>query len=192
MDDDTLHCNRDRPEWPIVYQLARIADALEQIVTLLPKPSPIIGIVALHSVPVTRDSSSIKESSMTTVKLVKKSAFKAAASGAKATGAAFGIQDNQDDTLTVFGTDAAGAQVDISAVATLSAMSDTPAVCSVDAPAGMTVAFHGVSPGSANLTVTATWSDGSIGPFTFIQPVTCTGGPATGITVVLGTPTVRP
>lgn len=105
---------------------------------------------------------------------------------------AFVIQDNQDATFTVFGTDAAGAQVDISSVATLTVSSDNTSVLTVDPPVGMGSTVHGVAPGSANLTITATWTDGSVGPFTITQPVTCTGGTATGITVVFGTPTIRP
>jgi len=128
-----------------------------------------------------------------TVSLVKKSSAKKVSkgSGAKAAGTAFIILDNQDDTCTVQGVDAGGNPVDISTVASLSVTSDTPAVLSVDPPNGMTFAMHGLTPGNANVTVTATWNDGSIGPFTFVLPVACSGSAATGIVVTPGTPTSR-
>jgi hypothetical protein len=126
------------------------------------------------------------------VRLVKKGAAHAQAkAGSKATGGAFNIQDNQDNTLTVFGVDAAGAQVDIAGVATIEVTSDNTAALTVDPPTGMTCAFHGVAPGTGNINIRATWGDSSIGPFDFVLPFTCVAGPATGIDVTLGTPTSR-
>ena len=132
---------------------------------------------------------------MVTVKLFKKSLVKKM--GARlAKGAAapptYGIMDNEDGTFTVVGVDSAGAPVDISAVATLAAVSDTPTVFSVDPPVGMLVTGHGLLPGSANVTFTATWLDASVGPYSIVLPVSCTGGPAVGITVTPGVPTIRP
>jgi hypothetical protein len=94
----------------------------------------------------------------------------------------------------VTGVDAGGAPVDISAVATLSPApsSDNTAALTVDPPVGMTFKVHGVAPGSANVLVTATFAGGTPGPFTFTEPFTVTGGPATGIVVTPGTPVVRP
>jgi hypothetical protein len=108
----------------------------------------------------------------------------------------FNLQDNGDDTYTVFGVDAAGNQVDISTVATLAAVSDTPAVVTADAPVGMTGAFHAATPApainaTATLTITATWTDGSVGPFVISQPLTIVAGPAAGVAIQLGTPTVH-
>lgn len=118
--------------------------------------------------------------------------MKAAVPGAKAAGSAFNLQDNQDGTVTVFGVDAAGAQVDISSVATLTVKSSDDTVYKVDTPTGMTYAEHGVKPGSATATIVATWNDGSMGPFSIDDPVTVSGGPAVGLTVVHGTPVPRP
>lgn len=133
---------------------------------------------------------------MATVTLVKKASKGVSAAPVKKAKvgdpiAVFTMQDNQDDTCTVQGVDAAGAAVDISAVATITAVSDNPAVLTVDSPVGMTFKEHGVAPGSANVTVVATWGDGSVGPFTFTLPDTVTAGPATGLLITHGTPTVR-
>ncbi len=126
---------------------------------------------------------------MATVKLVK--GKKGAAKGGTPKKGDFAFQDNQDDTYTVSGVDAAGAPVDISSVATIAATSDNAAVLTADPPTGMTGTVHGAAPGSANLTVTATWNDGSIGPFAITVPVAVTAGPATGLKVDFGSPTIR-
>jgi len=64
----------------------------------------------------------------------------------------FQLQDNGDDTFTVFGEDAAGNSLDIADVATLTNLaSDNPAVLTVDAPVGMSSSMHAVGPiGSAH------------------------------------------
>ena len=108
----------------------------------------------------------------------------------------FNLQDNGDDTFTVLGVDAAGNTVDISGVASLQASSDAPAVVTVDAPSGMSSAIHAATPApavgaTANITLTVTWTDGSVGPFTITWPVNIVAGPATGIVVQPGTPTVH-
>lgn len=135
------------------------------------------------------------------VSLVKASARSFAAPLKKAgAGAApvvdFQFLDNQDDTCTVLGVDGAGNTLDISTVATLTpapASSDT-SIVTVDAPTGMTFAIHATgklsTPGTpVNIAVTATWNDGSLGPFSFTLPVdVITGGP-TGIQVIPGAPT---
>ena len=125
--------------------------------------------------------------------LVKKGSLKLVPHKAGAPLASFNIQDNQDDTYTVSGVDAAGAAVDISAVATLTPAptSDNTASLTVDAPTGMTFAVHGLLPGVANVLATATWTDGSIGPFAFTLPTTVTAGPAGGIVITPGAPTAR-
>lgn len=96
---------------------------------------------------------------------------------------------NGDGTLTVMGLHASGTVSDISDVATLSPppSSDNPSVLTVDTPTKMTLAYHGVSAGNANITgLTATWNDGSVGPFT-ADPVPCTvenqPDPITGLVV---------
>lgn len=127
------------------------------------------------------------------VSLTKKShsKFAAAKPGAKAAGDVFVFQDNEDSTCTVFGVDAAGAQVDISSVASLSVVSSDPTIATVDTPVGATFKLSGVLPGNVTIGVTATWNDGSIGPFSFDLPVECKAGPANSIIVIPGTPIPR-
>jgi hypothetical protein len=134
------------------------------------------------------------------ISMATKSAAAKAAKATKTSGAAPGpaqdflLMDNEDSTFTVFGVDAGGNRVDISSVATLTpapTSSDT-AVLTLDPPVGMTDKVHGLKPGTATITFTATWNDGSRGPFTVDWPQTVSGTPATGITVTPGTPTIRP
>jgi hypothetical protein len=107
-----------------------------------------------------------------------------AAKGAKATGDLFTITDLGGGTLSVTGHDAAGAGgIDISNVATLT-VTTTDGTVSVDPPVGMTCTVHGVKPGTATLTVTATWNDGSIGPFSIAVTATITTSAVTGLDVV--------
>jgi hypothetical protein len=129
---------------------------------------------------------------MPTAKMMKASAPKTP--GKKATGAGVVILDNENDSFTVMGVDGAGNPVDISSVATMTAVSDTPGTVTVTTT-GMTGTVVAVGPlGTANLTVTATWNDGSIGPFSITVPVTVAANPATtsGIGVTFGTPVVNP
>ncbi len=127
---------------------------------------------------------------------VKKSAAKKAAPGAKAAGPMrdFLLMDNEDSTFTVFGVDAGGNQVDIAPVATLTPAptSSDATILTVDPPSGMTAKVHALKPGTATLTFGATWNDGSVGPFTVDWPQSVQGTAATGLTVVPGTPVVRP
>ena len=104
----------------------------------------------------------------------------------------FSLADNGDDTCTVLGDDKAGNQTDISALATITVTSDNPSVLTVDPPIGVTFAMHAVGPiGAANVTVVATWNDGSIGPFTFTLPVTTILGATNAIEIVPGVPTAH-
>jgi hypothetical protein len=131
------------------------------------------------------------------ISLVKKSALtKTAAKSAKGAAApvAFQLIDNQNDTCTVMGVDSAGNQLDISSVATLTPAptSDNTAVLTIGAPTGMTFNMKAVGPtGSANVTATATWNDGSIGPFSFTLPVNVSAAPAGGIVIVPGVPVLN-
>lgn len=138
---------------------------------------------------------------MATVKLLKKGHGKRAAAPAKK-GAPppgdFGLVDNGDATFTVVGLDAAGNEVDISAVATLDPppSSDDTSIITVDPPSGMTSAMHAVGPvtppGSpVHVTATATWIDGSVGPFSFTLNVSTFTGAATGIGIKIDSVTVR-
>jgi hypothetical protein len=104
----------------------------------------------------------------------------------------FSIADVQDASFNVLGTNQAGDDIDISGIATLSACaSDAPAILTVDTPVGMKSAMHALKVGSANISATATWTDGSVGPFTVTLPVTVVAGPANALKIVPGTPTVR-
>ncbi len=135
---------------------------------------------------------------MAKIKLTHKSGHKAAAKAAKGAGPLdFNLQDNGDNTYTVLGVDAAGNQLDISGIASLTPAptSDNPGV-TVDVPSPMTVGVHAAVPAPAigtvaNLAVTATWTDGSVGPFTIAFTETVTAGPANSIVLVPGAVTVH-
>src|ERR1035438_3719060 len=90
----------------------------------------------------------------------------------------FNLQDNGDLTWTLQGIDAAGnvGALDPTLV-TLTAVSDTPAVVTEDAPVGVTGAVHVPVPApaigaTANITIVATWTAGGTGPFTVVWPQT--------------------
>lgn len=137
---------------------------------------------------------------MATIKLLKKSQTRRISMPLKkgATVTDFALQDNGDDTCTVLGVDAAGNTVDISAVVTLDpppTSSDT-SIITVDPPQGMTFAMHATgklsTPGTPVIvTATATWQDGSTGPFAFDLPVDVVPGPVTGVVIQPGTPTTH-
>jgi hypothetical protein len=138
-----------------------------------------------------------------TIKLIKKSALPTARAGAaKATATApksvsdFVLVDNENDTLTIMGIDAAGNPVDISSVATIAASTSDPTILTADPPTGMTVKMTAVgklsTPGApVVLTVVATWNDGSVGPFTATLPVDVVAGGPTGILIVPGVPAIN-
>lgn len=110
----------------------------------------------------------------------------------KAAPVSFSFLDDQDDLCSVNGVDAAGNAIDISGVATIAVSTDTPGTCTADTVVGTTFQIHGLAPGTANITCTGTWTDGSVGPFIFILPVTVSVDAVVGIVVTPGTPTVRP
>lgn len=134
-----------------------------------------------------------------TIKLVKKSkGMRAAPTKTAAVGdpiPSYLLQDNQDGSFTVHGVDAAGATVDISVVASLDPppTSSDLAVLTVDAPHGMMVVCHAHNPGHSDVTVTATWNDPAtgIGPYVITVPCDVGSGPATGLFVTFGEPTIR-
>ncbi len=133
---------------------------------------------------------------MAGIKLLKKAAGMKAGKPLKAGDAPtsdYALQDNQDGSVTVMGVDSAGAVVDISAVATLTPAptSDNTAVLTVGTPTGMTCPYSGVAPGNATVTLTATWNDGSVGPFTITDPCVVSGSAAVGLTVTHSPPTIR-
>jgi hypothetical protein len=101
----------------------------------------------------------------------------------------FNLQDNGNGSFTVLGVDAAGNQVDISAVATLAVTGGDPTILSTTVT-GMTFVATAATPppavgASTTLTLTATWNDASagIGPFTATLTGTITAGNAVGIVV---------
>ncbi len=201
----------------ICSTLGSIATALIEIATVL-QSGKIVGIKVEPGVPVLREERSpaevigrpieprtmhirkTREKTMTNVSLSKKTksahAPLKAPKGFKALN--FQFQDNGDDTCTVFGVDASGNQLDISAIATLTpapTSSDTT-ILTVDTVSGMTFMMHAVGklsvPGTpVVVTATATWNDGSAGPFTFSLPVDVISGGPVGILIVPGTPTVH-
>jgi hypothetical protein len=167
---------------------------------IVPKQSPVVGIVVDPGVPVVRPPSceGVRMSKKCSVSLVKKSSSPAVAAAnvsQQAVGNEFVFVDNEDSTCTVHGVNAAGNPVDISNVATLNVTSSDPSKLALDEPIGMTFKMKGVAPTEPGspviVSVTATWNDGSIGPFSFDLPCTLTGSAVTGIVVVPGTPVVR-
>ena len=190
-----------------IRELLRICESLQGKVDLLSaavarlervveRP---VGIKVTPETPEVRKASqSSEEDDMASVKLVKKGgALMGGVTGSlkpKAT-ADLAIFDNQDDTATVQGVDAAGNAVDISAVATIAVTSSDPSSLTVMTPTGMTFGFSALKPtvtGSPVIvTIVATFNDGSIGPFTVTLPVDISGTVATGLIVKPGTPTIR-
>lgn len=129
-----------------------------------------------------------------TAKFVKQSALrgttpkKVAASAV----AGFNLVEGTGDDVTVGFVDSAGNPVTPASLPTLTDSSDTPTVITVAEPNGLTFHETAVGPvGSANITVVATWADGSVGPFTITYPDTVTAGPAGGLVINHGTPTVN-
>lgn len=99
------------------------------------------------------------------------------------------LLDHEDGSYTVLGVTLGGNEVDISGVATLEVVSDNESVISIHEITGMFVKTHAAGQGSCKLVNTATWNDGSIGPFVFDLPGTVTLGPAAGLKVKLDPPT---
>lgn len=103
----------------------------------------------------------------------------------------FSIIDNGDQTFTVLGTTIAGNKVDISGVAKLDAVSDDTSVVTLDVPLPMVFGVHVPVPAPvigavAKCHVTATWGDGSVGPYTFDFTETIVAGPISGVVPVPG------
>ncbi len=176
----------------IVALLTKIAQDVAAILKALEKP-PVVGIEINPGTPATKQGDS--DMGVVQVRLSKNpNAVKKAALHAKGSLiSSFVMFDNDDDTFTVSGVDAAGNPVDISAVASLTPAptSDNPSVLTVGPPVGMTFPVAAAGPlGVANVTATATWGDGSLGPFAFTLPVTIQAGAAGGIEIIPGTPSV--
>lgn len=99
------------------------------------------------------------------------------------------VVGNDAGTLvTVNGTDAAGDIVDISTVATLAVTSSDESVATVTV-SGMQYTIKTLKAGSVSFHSTATWNDGSAGPFSVDDPCEVATGPVTGLIVKHGNPT---
>jgi hypothetical protein len=110
------------------------------------------------------------------------------------TPAGFVLTVGTDGSVTVFGQNNLG-KVDISAVATLTAVSRDPSIATVDAPVGMSYNEHPVSPGDTVVDLVATWIDGSVGPFPAGDAITiqqAPPGPVTGLIVIHNPPVPVP
>ncbi len=128
------------------------------------------------------------------ITLVKKSNAKKAKKSGKAAPGDFALVVGEDGSVEVFGTDAAGDQIDISELATIAVTSSDPGILTVDTPVGMKFTETAVAEGHADVAIVATWNDGSIGPFNATDPVDvqkAPPGPVTGLIIVHGTPTVH-
>jgi hypothetical protein len=77
------------------------------------------------------------------------------------------LLDSEKSGFTIFGRNAGGARVDISGVASLTPppVANDPNILTVGAVNGMHCDVAGVTAGPVVVTVTATWKDGSVGPF---------------------------
>lgn len=170
---------------------------LDQLIAMFAaNPAAAVALQATFNPPTVR-----KESVMQ-FKLFKKSALpkKAMAAHPKATAVTgVGLLDNEDDTFTVTGIDAQGFPTDISALVTLTDSSDAPTVFTVDPPVGMGSTVHGLTPGSGNLLIAATYipvaAPGTTPPpLNLSVPTTIShkAGPATGLSATFGTPVARP
>jgi len=101
----------------------------------------------------------------------------------------FTLLDGGQGTFEVLGTNQSGQDVDISSVAALTVAADpnNPAVTvdAIDPASPMKFVAHAPSTGdgSADLTVTATWLDASIGPFNFVATIKYSGGAIIDIVV---------
>jgi len=99
------------------------------------------------------------------------------------------IDGSAAGSFTTLGVDQSGAHVDISGVASLKVEADPgnqPGGVVADVPVGMTCKFTPPTSGSgsSSFLFTATWNDGSIGPFTFSVVFKYSGGAIVDIVVV--------
>lgn len=120
----------------------------------------------------------------------KRGQMKAAAVGDPAPGE-YGLLDNEDGSVTVFGINQAGNQVDLAQIATLEAVSGDTNVLNVDPPSGMTAMYHAKSPGKSVVTLTARSNDGTTFTFTIEDPCDVASSPVAGLAITHGTPTAR-
>jgi hypothetical protein len=133
------------------------------------------------------------------------SASQAAIAKPAATFNTFDLPDNVDQPFTIMGIDGAGNKVDISTLATITAISsDNTAVVTVDPlatpPKGVTNQIHAATPApaigaTANVLFTVTWNDPAnapVGsPFKVTWPMTIVASPVGGVVPAPGTPTTH-
>lgn len=100
------------------------------------------------------------------------------------------VNDNRNDTFSVFGITGAGDQTDLhdNTTITVQSVSDATVLAAsmVDAH---TFKVVGLKPGTANVLVRVAFKNGG-GTFTITLPVTVGGALATGLVLTAGTPTV--
>lgn len=179
-----------------IEYLGDIASSLDLLVQYQ-DPSRVTGIVARHD---PKPPIPTKEFRMQCklVKVPKGKSFMKASVQAKRgdpTPASFELHTTEDGGVTIFGVNDQSNQVDLTNVVTLTVTSSDPTVATASTPTGTTFIESGVKVGSTIFTITATWNDGSVGPFSILDPVDVTlpaPGPVTGLVLVHGTPTVRP
>ncbi len=104
-----------------------------------------------------------------------------------------GIVDNGDQTITFVGVDSAGNPVDLTGLATVTAVSSDPSKLTVDIqpPPAVAAAVHAQGPLTVPgtpviVTATITANDGSFGPFALDCAYDTKAGGPTGVQGVLG------
>ncbi len=101
-----------------------------------------------------------------------------------------GMFIDEHDDATVFGVTNAGDQVDIAGAATIGLADSNPAACVSNVTGATTFHMQAVAVGHDDIGVTATWTDGSNGPYNETLPVDCKQDPnkVGGIIIVPGIP----
>jgi len=100
----------------------------------------------------------------------------------------FTMIDNGGGSFTLLGRSAAGNDVDISGVATVDVVSADPTLVTASAAGGADfnlAAVGPVTPTPVDITATATWNDGSLGPFSATLHATVVAGPAGSVVIEL-------
>ena len=157
----------------IARSLESIADSLKKIADCF----AITGVVPIHSPP-------SQENSMPSIKGLKAGAKRGTGPLKKGAFAAVIAPVGQGgDTVTINGTDVAGDILPLPPTVSLSApvVSD-PTVLTVGTVTGVSYPETFLKAGQVTVTSTATWSDGSDGPFTIVDTVTLTPAPPPAIT----------
>lgn len=102
----------------------------------------------------------------------------------------YGLLDNEDGSVSVFGINKAGNQVDLTGVANLSAQSNNPTVLDTGEVVDMTVPYNAKAAGKAVVLLTVTADDDSY-TFSLDDPCDVGGSPVAGLAVTHGKPVAR-